>query len=185
MKLSYYQARQNYYLYSDISGEDSNMDMETGQIFYPSVCGLKLTQLDCDPHSLTMSFGLSEIPEGIFTLALSLTPGAEITSPLIYGYAAQPDANGQCPSGLVLVHPYTAHLPPILFESNLVAQSNDTVFTQDSGAQPANDLITFFPASGACQNGICPAPSGNGINVLSVPYEEETPGICVIPSSDL
>ena len=203
MQLSFLLANYNFYLFSQVNEESNNFSDRAPSTYYEGdenglTCGLRIPNYNCGLPEHAPIFGLYGLQTDLFSLGVVMYPypDFEITNdtPLpIYGFAALPDVNLNCPPGLVKASSREA-LPASHVDANLPSDSsnfiNETGNLNDNIFQILSEASVNFqlrkrhstgPCSCDAQACTCPEPTSQSTIIQRVPYERRTPVFCVIP----
>jgi hypothetical protein len=188
-RLGTIQAKYSFYLFA--SENDSNFsDIGTTYPYQNPICDRSMIAMSCEAAAIEQ-FGVSKYKEGIFQVGISLTP-APGTGPRLYGFAALPYSNGECPEGLEKVNPYMAQ-PSSIWEplpSTFINRNNSLNNFEVRGE---NGHLPMFEISRSAnlvpcdvRNGSCRfAEFGPKAVIQTVPYIKLTPSVCVLPKMGL
>lgn len=162
-----------------------------------------LTRISCSGSSPTLTYGVSNVPNATFTIAMNEVPHkpeGEGANGRI-GYAALPDTSGNCPLGLVPIRQYVAK-PQSIIQGSLDGTNPPSNFVNFDGrldsyafetAQPAPYVVQRQanqtpceqshtdpaprPAPGSCEN-----VTFQGTQTLpGVDFAASAPLLCAIP----
>lgn len=188
-RLGLISAKYDFYLF--LSNLDSNFHEKGGDsTFENSICGYTGSfKYSCEA-SPELEFGLYAEQAGPFVVSVMLTPRPDgAMSNRSYGFAALPDAYGDCPAGLVKAAPYVAQPVSMGRENGYLPTSyvsnggslNNTVVSVSSRLEPFKVVRqpNFIPCDAT---GDCGAVSFAEARVeQSVAYSRMSPTVCVIP----
>jgi hypothetical protein len=169
-----------------------------GDVAFPSdICKRNdFLSVRCAGSAPELRYGFYDSAQGPFAVAVHMTraPSGDDRE-ATYGYAALPDASGECPLGLVKARPWQAQPASITQgsldgsnpPSNFANSNNSLNDTRIETAPPANFLVTREPSLTPCAaSGDCTNATFHGFaTVQSVAYTPLTPVICVIPKEAL
>lgn len=207
-KLGLITATYNFYLYQG-SGTDLNTNAKGTQHINQNVCSTSIMDQNClsSPEgNNTLVFGLYNTSVSPYTVQITASPAPGQTGAVI-GYAAVPDSNNNCPTGLTLIRPWVATPPSILpgttYDGGAGSQPagiftnflnsnqslNNQVFASSSTA-PSNFIVTRTPNANPCANGGGPpanscalATQAGPFTIFSKAYAAQSPLLCVFPAS--
>ncbi len=211
--LGFIYGNYNFYLYQSESGTDLNTNVNgtvNTNTFYnatgtPSgICSKAVAQYSCGNYSAPV-FGLYPTAAGQFTQGLVMQASPTIGQ-AVYGYAALPDASGNCPVGLVKITPYVAQPYSILLNSlgtnppsnfiNNAGSLNDKIWvpatsgfsnftvTRQANSTPCCTDSSCTSPKDANGNYVCTYSAVGGTTALTpVTYGVQTPSLCAIPAS--
>jgi len=204
-------ATYNYYLYSGI-GDSASTDNNTtkkGTQTVATACDFQFLQQNClgSNGASVVKFGLLKEQIAPFSVKLSAPPAPNVAAETI-GFAALPDVNNNCPTGLSKIRPYTVTpssiVPGIAYHSSpngpgtnhpdgiytsFVNSSNtlnnqifaSTTSTPDSFDIYRQDNATTCAAGGSCLQVAFNQPE----QIYGYTYQSQSPVLCVIPSSSV
>jgi hypothetical protein len=197
--LGFLSASYNYYLYAAESGTDYNTGSQANTIPYSTFCEKTVTQYSCGQMGSSPAFGLYPTASGEFTYPITVKPSPSLAA-IVEGYAALPDASGNCPVGLVKVLNFVASPPSVLAGSlgsnpqsnfiNINGSLNDSEWLPAT-AFISNFTVTRSPNSTPCATSVdstnvyscANAAASGGTQTLtpSTAYATQTPAVCAIP----
>lgn len=187
-RLGFLKAAQTAYLFQ--SESESNLHEKLADQAYSSaICERQIARLNCDFPGKP-EFGLSRQPEGIFQTRVILSPHFSAYT-RTYGYAALPESNGGCPTGLVKARffearPKTINSPLPSSFSNEHGSQNDRIVYLEGSRFPfltVHRLPNTQPcdARGSCMNLRVGAPEL--AQVAAYEPVGEKPAFCVVPGN--
>lgn len=179
-------AKYTHYLYANDDGNNFGMRMQTENYPY-SLCGRQFTRTSCESSS-EAAFGLSQYAEGEFQTPISLT-ASRVSGLMPYGYAAVPDADGECAPGLEKRWAYKASpqsvtnpLPSSFWNDG---QLDNWEVRARNGHSPAFDIFREASTSPCDAGGNCWYATFGGRQLIqSTPYTKVSQPICVIPADE-
>lgn len=189
----------NYSFYLFDNQYDGNRGEKFTSSYFPGICGrpeAEFARFSCQSSVPDIRFGLYDRPAGIFHVKVYLSKAPEGTNlTRSYGFAAYPDAHGDCAPGLQRARAYVArpasitegsingYNPPSNFLNLGDGSLNDLVVDV---AQPANFQVIRSPNTVRCADmtGSCAGAQFGGMEtVQNVTYEPMMPNVCVIPKA--
>jgi len=192
-RLGFLTANYSYQLFAN--DQENNFAKKARELRYPeSVCGLNnVPRASCESGQ-RLNFGLAterskEFPLGVM---LQAAPNDSSWGPdtSLYGFAALPGRDGQCPAPLVEARNFLAQPASVIdpLPSNFINSnnhlSNRVLATVD--AWPKNFEVWRHSADRGCnETGHCPWPTGGAEMQQSVPYATLHQKICVIPTTQI
>lgn len=183
-------AKYDFYLY--MSALENNFAEKGGDDpFHTAICGYAGSlRMSCSASIPELEFGMYGQQQGPFIVAVTLTSRPEGTQQsVMYGFAALPDAGGDCPTGLLPAAPYVAQpetiapgrhgsLPSSFVNSGSLNNMRVSVFGKIEEFQVSREAsLVPCNAVGDCSL----AQFQEAKLVQSVPYTRLTPVVCVLP----
>jgi hypothetical protein len=171
------------------SRSENNFDEKLRSKAYPApVCGLALPQLSCADQPLRTEFGLSRHYEGIFRIAVAISPTQSGTS-RIYGYASSLNRDGSCPAPLVkanilVARPETIDYPLPSSFVNHQGKLNEQIIKVEGEPLPHYLMHRQASAAPCDERGNCrKAKFDEPFLVQLAPFEPmpEALSVCVLP----
>jgi hypothetical protein len=184
-------AKYDFYLY--LSNLDNNFQERSGDSsFENSICGYAASlKTSCASPSQQAEYGLfrEQMDPFVVSVHLSSNPDGGFG---LFGFAALPDASGDCPVGLVKAAPFTAYPQSMPIGRGLPSDfinKNNLNNTRLSITQEG--LSSSFQVFSQANKTPCEFSTGDCTNVTfasarvaqDVPYMRQSPTVCVIPRS--
>jgi hypothetical protein len=202
-KLGLITANYIYYMYTNVGGAGSTTS--SGVAVYPAVCNRNgFVQYACQSDGqATLRYGLYSESAVPFVRPVSMYAGPNAANAAVFGYAAEPDSRGNCPTGLVKVQVYKA-TPQSIIQGSLPGGTNPpSNFVNTGGVLNSSVLESAAPAAmsilrqanqTACAAapvlptdpavGDCTSATFQGVyQVTTAAYVAGSPQVCVIPGS--